>query len=145
MTEKAINAARYRRIALCVALFLAMVLLALDRTAAYLHRPAADASSVVIYTTQWCPYCTRLRAYLDDQRIPYREYDVENSFQGGMGFWTLRGRGVPLLVIGPEIIYGFDMERIGGALTRLGYKIGDQQDGAGMAQPPAFGGGASPL
>ncbi len=49
-----------------------------------------------------------------------------------------------LLLDGPDIIYGFDMERISGALTRLGYKISDRQNGARIAPPPADD-GTSPL
>ena len=115
--------ARYRRIALYTALILALTLFALDRSAAYLHRPAPDSTAVVIYTTQWCPYCTRLRAWLDYHDIPYSDYDVEKSYRGGMGFWALRGMGVPVVVAGPDIIYGFDSEKLRHSLAALGYRL----------------------
>ena len=120
--------ARYRRLALYTALFLALTLLVLDRTAAYLHRPAPDSTAVVIYTTQWCPYCTTMRAWLDYHDIPYSEYDVEKSFQGGMGFWALRGIGVPLVVAGPDIIYGFDSDKLRQSLAALGYRLRPEHD-----------------
>lgn len=113
---------RSRRIALSVALILTVSLLIVDRTAAYLHRPSPDSKTVVIYTAQWCPYCRSLRALLDGHEIPYTEYDVEHSLQGGLGFWALRGRGVPVSVIGPKIVHGFEMEKIGAALGELGYR-----------------------
>ena len=119
---------RFRKGALYLAMTLAVVLLVLDRSAAWIHRPDADSTAVVIYTTAWCPFCRQLRAYLDANNIPYRDYDVEKSIQGGMGFWTLRGRGVPVSVIGPEIIYGFDMDRISRTLAGLGYKVSVSRD-----------------
>jgi len=136
---------RYRRIALYAALFLAVTLLCLDRTAAYLHRPGPDARAVVIYTTAWCPFCKKLRAHLDAHHVAYTDYDVEKSFNGGMGFWALRGRGVPVSVVGPAIIYGFDVGKIDKALTSLGYEIGTPPRVEPLAPEAAEAGGASRL
>jgi len=120
---------RSRRIALYVALVLALTLLALDRTAAWLHRPAVDSRAVVIYTTDWCPYCRALRSFLDANRIPYTDYDVERSFSGGMGMWALRGRGVPVVVVGADVIYGLDFAKLGESLRRLGYDAAAPAEG----------------
>ena len=113
--------ARTQRYALYVALFLALVLVGFDRYAAYAFRPDADAREVVIYTTAWCPYCARLRTSLGNSGIPFQEYDVEHSLPGQLGFWTLRGRGVPVSAVGPEVIYGYDVPRLTAAFKRLGY------------------------
>lgn len=112
---------RTRRSALCLALLLALVLAGFDRYAAYAFRPDADSRDVVIYTTTWCPYCARLRASLIERAIPFSEHDVEHSLAGQLGFWTLRGRGVPVSAVGPEVIYGYDVPRLTAALKRLGY------------------------
>ena len=112
-----------RKAALYVAFMLALILFGLDRTAAYLHRPSPTSTAVVIYTAEWCPYCRQLRAHLKANGIPAREYDVEKSFQGGMGFWALRGKGVPISVIGPDVVYGFDLARINRSLSKLGYPL----------------------
>lgn len=114
---------RFGRIALYLALSLALTLLLLDRAAAWLHRPAPDSTELVLYTTEWCPYCRSLRLYLDAYRIPYKDYDVEKSLSGMMGFWTLRGRGVPVSVIGPQVVYGYDLEKINRSLAALGYEV----------------------
>ena len=114
-------ARKSRRALLILAAGLAIVLLGLDRYAAFAHRPGADSRTVVIYTTAWCPYCAKLRTSLTASGIPYVEHDVEKSLQGQLGFWTLRGRGVPVLAIGPKIIYGYDVARIASALKELGY------------------------
>jgi len=106
---------------LILAAGLAIVLLGLDRYAVFAHRPGADSRAVVIYTTAWCPYCAKLRASLAASGIPYVEHDVEKSLQGQLGFWALRGRGVPVSAIGPKVIYGYDVARIAVALQELGY------------------------
>ncbi len=130
-----------RKAALYVAFLLALSLFALDRTAAYLHRPTRTSTSVVIYTAEWCPYCQHLRAHLKANGIPAREYDVEKSLQGGMGFWALRGKGVPISAIGPDVVYGFDLEHINRSLIKLGYPIDAPHDehrfpaGRGASQP----------
>lgn len=119
---------RSRRLALSLALSLALILLLFDRAAAGLHRPAPDSTAVVLYTTEWCPYCRSLRLHLDAYRIPYKEYDVEKSLSGIMGFWALRGRGVPVSVIGPDVVYGYNMAQINRSLAALGYEVGAEEE-----------------
>jgi mycoredoxin len=112
---------KFRRGLLIAAACLTLLLFALDRYAAFAHRPGEDSKAVVIYTTAWCPYCAKLRTSLAASGIPYVEYDVEKSLQGQMGFWTLRARGIPVSAIGPKVIYGYDVARIAFALKDLGY------------------------
>lgn len=109
--------------ALAMAAALALLLFALDRYAALVHRPDAQSTRIAIYTTAWCPYCARLRAALTASGIDFREYDVEQSLSGQLGFWALRARGVPVSVVGPEIIYGYDIARLDQALRRLGHRF----------------------
>jgi glutaredoxin len=136
---------RSRRIALYVALVLALTLLALDRTAAYLHRPAADSKAVVIYTTVWCPYCRQLRSFLDANHIPYTDYDVERSFSGGIGMWALRGRNVPVVVVGADVIHGLDIAKLRESLARLGYDTVAPRGGNPGGSPLPAGAAATRL
>jgi len=48
---------KFRWVLLILAACLTLLLLGLDRYAAFAHRPGADSKTVVIYTTAWCPYC----------------------------------------------------------------------------------------
>ncbi len=111
-----------RRILLASGLFLALGLLGLDRYAALVHRPSKISTKIVIYTTRLCPYCERLRRGLAVSAIPYLEHDVERSLQGQLGFWALHAKGVPVSVIGPEVVYGYQVEEIQKALGGLGYQ-----------------------
>ena len=104
-------------------LLTAVTLFILDRAAAYFHTPDADSKDIVIYTTEWCPYCNSLRIHLYNNDIPFTEYDTEKSISGIAGFWALRARGVPVSVIGPEVVYGYDIDNINLALMELGHKI----------------------
>ena len=110
-------------------LIVALVLFAVDRAAAYLYLPKAGATEIVIYTTEWCPYCKALRNTLNQYNIPFTEHDTEKSIQGVLGFWALRARGVPVSVIGEEIIYGYDGQKITDALVSSGYEIPASWDG----------------
>lgn len=39
--------------------------------------PNVDTADLTLYTTTWCPYCTRLKKLLDEKEIGYTEVDVE--------------------------------------------------------------------
>ena len=106
------------RTLLRILLFL-LILFALDRAIAYIHIPEEGSKNITLYSTQWCSYCASLRMYFDTHGIKYKEYDVEKSALGAFGLWAFRARGVPIVVIGTEVIYGFDLNKVSSALTRL--------------------------
>lgn len=66
------------------------------------------APSVVLYAAQWCGYCAKARSYLAENRIAYREIDIDDDAgrtayeRAGEG-----GRGIPLLVAGGQQVRGF--------------------------------------
>lgn len=37
------------------------------------------ADALTLYTTTWCPFCTRLKKLLDEKEIGYIEIDVEED------------------------------------------------------------------
>jgi thioredoxin reductase (NADPH) len=36
---------------------------------------------IVVYSTTWCPDCKRVKKFLGEQRVPYRNIDIENDPQ----------------------------------------------------------------
>ncbi|AVZ38892.1 MULTISPECIES: mycoredoxin [unclassified Dietzia] len=38
---------------------------------------AGGAEALTLYTTSWCPFCTRLKKLLDEKAIGYVEIDVD--------------------------------------------------------------------
>jgi len=121
------NLKRIRRVALLTLLLFVIILLCLDRYASYKHEPANDSIVVVIYTTQRCPFCSKLRADLMANRITYQEYDVENSVDGFLGMWALRARGVPVSVVGPHVVYGYRVNELAQAFETMGLKFVPQR------------------
>lgn len=115
--------ARLSRGLLVAALALVMTVFALDRYARAVHVPSENSTAVVIYTTVWCPYCNALRISLTNARVPFVEHDMEKTLQGQLGFWALGARGVPVSVIGPRVIYGYQVAEIERALGALGYSL----------------------
>ena len=59
-------------------------------------------------TTTWCGYCRRARAYLNSKGIPFEDLDVERSTQGRQEYTVLKGRGVPIILVGNQRRDGYD-------------------------------------
>jgi len=72
-------------------------------------RPA----EVTIYTTPTCPWCHKAKAWLRDKKIRYREVDVTSDRSGLDEMVKLSGQtGVPVIVVGGEVIVGFNQNRL---------------------------------
>ncbi len=68
-------------------------------------------SGVTIYTTEWCGVCKRAKAFLKQNGVPFREWDVEKTEYGAIKFRQSGGSGVPLITVGSEKMMGFDADR----------------------------------
>lgn len=66
---------------------------------------------VVMYSTTWCGICKQARRYLSLRKIPFQEYDVENTRKGKQDYAKLKGRGVPILLLGDQRMNGFSEGR----------------------------------
>ena len=64
-------------------------------------------TTVIMYSTKWCPYCHRARAYFERHSIDYVEYDIEASAENLAKFRELGGRGLPLILVGDRRMEGF--------------------------------------
>jgi glutaredoxin len=73
---------------------------------------------VILYATQWCGYCKKTRAFLDNKGIAYIEYDIEHSAIGRQQYASLNGNGVPLMIVKSEIIRGYSTKAIMNALAK---------------------------
>lgn len=58
---------------------------------------STERSTILIYTTERCGYCRQAKTFLSTHRIPFKEYDVENSPRGRADYRKLSGRGVPII------------------------------------------------
>jgi len=66
---------------------------------------------VVIYTTAWCGICKQAKKYFRDNNIAYVSYDVEKSRIGRTDFKLLKGRSVPIILLGGKRMNGFTVAR----------------------------------
>ena len=80
---------------------------------------SSEGLSVVLYATKWCGYCAKTREYFKARKVPYKEYDVENSAEGQAQYEKLGIDGVPVIVINGVVIQGYDPEGIDKALANL--------------------------
>ncbi|MFA6350207.1 MAG: glutaredoxin domain-containing protein [Candidatus Omnitrophota bacterium] len=76
------------------------------------------AKQVTIYSTTTCPYCIRVKQFLRDNKIAYKDIDVASDQQAADEMVKKSGQmGVPVLDIDGEVIVGFDREKITKALS----------------------------
>ncbi|KZN30698.1 hypothetical protein N474_13155 [Pseudoalteromonas luteoviolacea CPMOR-2] len=63
---------------------------------------------IKLYTTEWCPYCKKAAAFLDQHHIQYVKVDIENDAQALAEFKSLGGEVLPLILIDDGLIRGFN-------------------------------------
>ena len=67
------------------------------------------AKKVIVYTTQYCPYCTRAKNLLQSKNIPFQEVDLTNDDKKREELENKTGHmTVPMIFIGDEFIGGSD-------------------------------------
>ncbi len=68
-----------------------------------------SSPAVVMYTTGWCPYCSRARKLLESKGVGFEEFDVESQPGKRAEMQTRSGRrSVPQIFIGDQHIGGCD-------------------------------------
>jgi glutaredoxin len=73
-------------------------------------KPVAN-KSVTMYSAAWCGICKQAAKYFRENKIPFKEYDVDKSSKGQRDFQKLKGRGVPIILVGEQRMDGFSPER----------------------------------
>ena len=69
---------------------------------------AAGQPEVHLYATDWCGYCKMTREFFAANGIRYTEHDIEKSSEALKEHRKLGGNGVPLIVVGDEVIKGWN-------------------------------------
>jgi len=68
---------------------------------------------VVVFTTPTCPWCTRVKRYLTEQHVRYREVDVARDQAAAKDLVRRTGQmGVPVVMIDGRTVVGFDKPQI---------------------------------
>ena len=76
--------------------------------------------TVDLYTTSWCPYCVKARAFLRANNVPFKDYDIEKDTNAARRKRQLDSgsTGVPLAVIKGKVIRGFSENAYQRALNK---------------------------
>ena len=84
--------------------------------------PKLRPRQVVIYSTVWCGYCEKAKAYFKQKGIAFSERDIEKSTQARKEYQSLGGGGVPLILVGNKTgtkkISGFSIARFDAAYQK---------------------------
>lgn len=68
-----------------------------------------SSPAVVMYTTGWCPYCSRARKLLESKAVAFEEFDVESQPEKRAEMQARSGRRtVPQIFVGDQHVGGCD-------------------------------------
>lgn len=80
-------------------------------------------SNVKVYSTPTCPWCTKVKEYLESIGVEFENVDVSKDRDAAMAMVKkTRQMGVPVTEIGENFIIGFDKDSIDKALKEEGIK-----------------------
>lgn len=73
----------------------------------------AQTKDVIIYSTPTCHFCHMAKDFFDEKGIAYTDYNVLTDLEKRQEMVDKSGQmGVPVIVIGDEVMIGFDEARI---------------------------------
>jgi mycoredoxin len=96
------------------------ILIAMEwRTWWFYLNPPPDFShgKVVLYATDWCPYCEKTRTLLTAKGIPYQEMNIETSEEARSQYQRLAGDGVPVLLVAGDVVRGYNQKKMEAVLN----------------------------
>ncbi|MHB1008416.1 MAG: glutaredoxin family protein [Propionibacteriaceae bacterium] len=74
---------------------------------------AKRRKKVVVFTTPTCPWCTRVKRYLTEQHVTFREVNVARDQAAARDLVRRTGQmGVPVVMIDGRTVVGFDKPQI---------------------------------
>ena len=72
---------------------------------------------VIVYSTQTCPWCKKVKEFLKANKIPFTTKDVGTNTKDAQEMIKKSGQqGVPVIDINGEIIVGFNESKLKKAL-----------------------------
>ncbi|MFB6076157.1 MAG: glutaredoxin family protein [Candidatus Aenigmatarchaeota archaeon] len=76
-------------------------------------------NKIVVYSTPSCPYCTKVKNYLNQKDVEFEDFNVASNREKAKEMIQKTGqRGVPVTEINGEIIVGFNKPAIDQALEK---------------------------
>ncbi|WP_409305515.1 glutaredoxin family protein [Peribacillus sp. SCS-155] len=70
-------------------------------------------NSIILYSTNTCPYCVQAKNFLEEQGLEYTEVNVQENYQAAERLVQETGQlGVPQIQINSNWVLGFDPQAI---------------------------------
>lgn len=74
---------------------------------------SAAGHNVTVFSTPTCPWCSRLKAYLREKHIAFKDVDVSRDAVAAQEMVRRSGQmGVPQAWIDGQVVVGFDRKRV---------------------------------
>ena len=64
--------------------------------------------TVILYTTNWCPYCIKAKKLLDNKKVKYTEINVSKPAVRAKMVALTGGSTVPQILINNQVVGGCD-------------------------------------
>ena len=78
----------------------------------------AENKDIKVYSTPTCPWCKKVKDYLQEKNEQFTEYNVAQDREKLQEMVQMTGqRGVPVVVVGDKVIVGFNQSKIDEALA----------------------------
>lgn len=84
------------------------------------NSPKLENDKIIVYSTVWCPDCKRAKQFFGDQRIPYKNIDIEKDPQG-MAYVEQVNKGKRII---PTIVFPDGSILVEPSNTELAIKLG---------------------
>ena len=77
---------------------------------------------IVMLAAEWCGYCEKLRKDFESAGVRYSLIDIDTE-AGQRAMEAVGARGVPVTIVGQDIVYGYNLDEIKGRVEPLGYRL----------------------
>ncbi len=68
---------------------------------------------IKVYSTPTCPYCTLVKDYLREKKLPFEDIDVAANGEAAKDMVKISGQmGVPVIDVGGQIIVGWNKQAL---------------------------------
>ena len=69
--------------------------------------------TVAIYSTPTCHFCHMTKEFFKEHNVEYTEYDVSKDLTRRQEMFDITNQmGVPVIIIGQDVIIGFDKKKL---------------------------------
>jgi len=72
----------------------------------------AGMAKVIVYSAEWCHFCTKVKDFLKENNVEYEERNVENPDYAKESMDKSKQGGIPVTDIDGQIVVGFNVPKL---------------------------------